>query len=145
MLNRIIFCMLFVLITSPCLADDDFKMVLQGGSGSYSTAITISPDSNYFINTTSALQHLDLWSMDGAMVSRIPISGNNIAGAAFFPDSRHILINDFNTIHIYNTSGTLLKSIDDSYNPLAEKFSASQQKFADKYGFEIEDSEETGE
>ncbi|MDF1547878.1 MAG: hypothetical protein P1P88_08640 [Bacteroidales bacterium] len=39
------------------------------------------------------------------------------------------------------TTNAILKSIDDAYNPLAEKFFASQQKFADKYGFELEETE----
>jgi len=38
-----------------------------------------------------------------------------------------------------DATNALLKSIDDGYNPLAEKFFASQQAFADKYGFELED------
>lgn len=34
-------------------------------------------------------------------------------------------------------TNALLNSIEENYTPLAEKFSASQQRFADKYGFEL--------
>ncbi len=41
-----------------------------------------------------------------------------------------------------DATNALLKSIDDDYAPLAEKFSVAQQKFADKYGFELEEEAE---
>jgi hypothetical protein len=95
-----------------------FRMEIQGADAGNITNLTVSQDKRYFAYISDIFK-VKLMSFDGQLIKTITLPRVGMAGLAFSPDGSKLLILTRTKLFLYNTRGSLIRSIgpakEDSY------------------------------